>query len=304
MSVKSNNITQSGTVSVFSQKVTDYKLLVKLRLSLTVVFSSLMAFLIASPAGALRWFDVALLALGGFFVTTAANALNQVLEKDYDKLMTRTENRPLAAGRMSVSEAVLLSGFMSLVGITILALFNPWASFFGMLALVLYAFVYTPFKRIGPVAVVIGAVPGALPVLIGAVAVDARISGLALLLFGIQFFWQFPHFWAIGWLGHEDYSKAGYKLFPSKDGKPDSNAGLQSFIYSLFLIPMCFGLYFMGLGSLAAGFVTLALTLGYAVLSWNFYSQSDRSSALKLMFYSFVYLPLVLITFFVDKIFI
>lgn len=303
MPTKTERVQQAGDNLLF-QKLTDYKLLVKLRLSLTVVFSSVMAYLIAASGTSLNWSAAGLLALGGFFVTAAANALNQVLEKDYDKLMQRTANRPLAAGRMSVSEAVLAAGFMSLLGITILALFNPWASFFGTLALVLYAFVYTPFKRIGPIAVLIGAIPGALPVLIGAVAVDGRISVLALVLFGIQFFWQFPHFWAIGWLGHEDYSKAGYKLFPSKDGEPDASAGFQSFIYSLMLMPLCFGLYIQGLGSLLAGIGALVLTLGYASLSWNFYSKCDRKSALMLMFYSFIYLPLVLILFFVDKIFI
>ena len=286
------------------QKVADYKLLVKLRLSLTVVFSSVLAYLIALPAGSINWQGAALLALGGFLVTGAANALNQVLEKDYDRLMKRTANRPLATGRMSVSEAVLFAGFMSLVGIVILALFNPWASFFGTLALVLYAFVYTPMKRIGPVAVFVGAIPGAIPVLIGAVAADARLSVLGLILFGVQFFWQFPHFWAIGWLGHEDYSKAGYKLFPSVNGEPDSSAGMQSFVYALLLMPLCFGLYAMGLGSLIAAVIALVLTLGYAVFSWNFYRQANRKSALLLMFYSFGYLPLVLLTFFIDKIFI
>lgn len=284
------------------QKVSDYKLLVKLRLSLTVVFSSVIAYLIALPSGPINWQGAALLALGGFLVTGAANALNQVLEKDYDRLMKRTANRPLAAGRMSVSEAVLAAGFMSLFGIVLLALFNPWASFFGTLALVLYAFVYTPFKRIGPVAVLIGAVPGALPVLIGVVAVDAQLSALGLILFGIQFFWQFPHFWAIGWLGHEDYSRAGYKLFPSVNGEPDSAAGLQSFVYALLLMPLCFGLYFIGMGTLIAALVALALTIGYAVFSWSFYRQGNRKSALWLMFYSFGYLPLVLLTFFIDKI--
>lgn len=284
------------------QKVSDYKLLVKLRLSLTVVFSSVIAYLIALPSGPINWQGAALLALGGFLVTGAANALNQVLEKDYDRLMKRTANRPLAAGRMSVSEAVLAAGFMSLFGIVLLALFNPWASFFGTLALVLYAFVYTPFKRIGPVAVLIGAIPGALPVLIGVVAVDAQLSALGLILFGIQFFWQFPHFWAIGWLGHEDYSKAGYKLFPSVNGEPDSAAGLQSFVYALLLMPLCFGLYVIGMGTLVAALVALAFTAGYAVFSWNFYRQASRKSALLLMFYSFGYLPLVLLTFFIDKI--
>ncbi len=282
------------------QRLQDYKMLVKFRLTMTVVFSSVMAYLIASR-GAINWTAIIILALGGFLVTGASNALNQVLEKDYDKLMKRTANRPLATGRMSVSEAVMAAGLMSVVGITLLALFNVWAAFFGMLALLLYAFVYTPMKRVSPIAVVIGAFPGALPTLIGAVAVEGELTMLGLVLFAIQFFWQFPHFWSIGWLGYEDYNNAGYKLLPSKDGQRDRNTGLQSFLYALLLLPIPLLPYFMGVSGVVSAVIVLFLSIAYVVVSWNFYQKNDRKAALRVMFYSFLYNPLVLIALFLDK---
>ncbi len=286
----------------FLQKIQDYKMLVKLRLSLTVVFSSVMAFLIASN-GNWTWLAVGLLALGGFLVTGAANALNQTLEKDYDKLMTRTANRPIAAGRMTSSEAVLAAGFMSMIGISLLALFNPWAAFLGTLSLVFYAFVYTPMKRISPVAVLIGAIPGALPTMIGCVAIEGHLSFLAVCLFGLQFFWQFPHFWAIGWLGNEDYSKAGYKLVPMRDGKmDDKEMGWQSLLCALVLIPVGLLPYFSGVSGLLSAVVVSLLGIGYAVMAWRFYRQAERKTALGLMFYSFAYIPFSLILLFIDKI--
>ncbi len=275
-------------------------MLVKFRLTATVVFSSVMAYLIASE-GAINWVAIIILAMGGFLVTSASNALNQVLEKDYDRLMKRTANRPLAAGRMSVSEAVMAAGLMSVVGVTLLALFNVWAAFFGMLALLLYAFVYTPMKRISPLAVLIGAFPGALPTLIGVVAVQGELTMLGLVLFAIQFFWQFPHFWSIGWLGYEDYNKAGYKLLPAK-GLEDRNTGLQSFLYALFLLPIGLLPYFFGMSGIVSAVIVLILSIAYTFLSWNFYKQNNRSAALRVMFFSFLYNPLVLIALFLDKI--
>lgn len=286
----------------FLQKIQDYKMLIKLRLSLTVVFSSVMAFLIASN-GNWTWLAVGFLAVGGFLVTGAANALNQTLEKDYDKLMTRTANRPLAAGRMTSSEAVLAAGFMSMIGISLLALFNPWAAFLGTLSLVFYAFVYTPMKRISPLAVLIGAIPGALPTMIGCVAIEGHLSLLAVCLFGLQFFWQFPHFWAIGWLGNEDYSKAGYKLVPMRDGKmDDKEMGWQSLLCAFVLLPVGSLPYFTGVSGLVSAILVAMLGIGYVVMSWRFYQKPERKTALGLMFYSFAYIPFSLILLFIDKI--
>lgn len=287
---------------VVLQKLQDYHKLIKFRLTITVVFSSVMAFLIAS-SGAINWLAAVILALGGFLVTGAANALNQVLEKDFDKLMKRTADRPLAAGRMSTSEAVMAAGFMALFGISLLALFNPWAAFLGTLALVTYAFIYTPVKRLSPIAVVVGAVPGALPTMIGCVAAQGELTLLALVLFSIQFFWQFPHFWSIAWLGFEDYSKAGYKMVPTQgDDVVSSSIGMQAFLYALFLIPVVVAPYYLGVVGWVSTVVALILTLAYAGFSWRFYRQSDRKAALQLMFFSFTYIPVVLLAMFADKV--
>ncbi|HKK74683.1 MAG TPA: heme o synthase, partial [Saprospiraceae bacterium] len=234
--------------------------------------------------------------------TGAANTLNQVLERDYDAMMKRTADRPLAANRMSVSEAVLAAGLMSLLGITLLAFFNPWTAFLGTLALVLYAFVYTPVKRISPIAVTVGALPGALPTLIGVVAAQGTITSLGLALFFIQFLWQFPHFWSIGWLGFEDYKNAGYRLMPMKGGKPDAAVTWQSILYALFLIPVVMVPYYVGQTGLFSLITLVVLSLVYAVFSWNFYRKQDRKAALMLMFYSISYIPLGLVVLFLDKV--
>ncbi|GJM33187.1 MAG: protoheme IX farnesyltransferase [Saprospiraceae bacterium] len=283
------------------QKVKDYQMLVKFRLTATVVFSSVIAFLIASE-GAINWVAVVILAAGGFLVTGAANTLNQVLEKDFDKLMKRTADRPLAAGRMKDSEAVLAAGLMSLAGILLLALFNPWTAFFGMVALLSYAFLYTPMKRISPIAVIIGAVPGALPTLIGCAAAEGTLTLLALSLFTLQFLWQFPHFWSIGWLGFEDYQKAGYKIVPTLNGKQDPSIGLQSLLYALFLVPVAFLPWYLGVSGIVSAVLVALLGLVYAGFSWNFYKKSNRKSALLLMFFSFFYIPISLIAFLADKV--
>ena len=180
--------------SLIQSKIRDYAQLIKMRLALTVVFSSVMAYLIGL-GGSIEWLPLLILAAGGFLITGAANTLNQVLEREYDAQMKRTAGRPLAANRMTVSEAVLAAGMMSMLGIILLAFFNPWTAFLGTLALVLYAFVYTPMKRISPLAVAVGALPGALPTLIGVVAAQGSITQLGIALFFIQFLWQFPHVW-------------------------------------------------------------------------------------------------------------
>ncbi|MFK7935110.1 MAG: heme o synthase [Saprospiraceae bacterium] len=293
--------TVKNTTSIFGQKVADYQSLVKFRLTMTVVFSSVMAYLIAAN-GSIDWLSVGMLALGGFLVTGAANALNQVLEKDYDKLMTRTANRPLATGRMATSEAVLAAGLMSLGGITLLALFNPLTAFLGMVALLSYAYLYTPLKRVSPIAITVGAFPGALPTLIGCVAVEGQITMLGLSLFCIQFIWQFPHFWAIGWLGFDDYKKAGYKLIPTQNGERDKNTGLQSFIYALILVPLGVLPFYLGITGIVSAVIAVVFALAYAGMGWNLYQKCNRKAALQLMFISFFYIPVVFVAMYFDKI--
>lgn len=269
-------------------------MLVKMRLTLLVVFTSMMAYLVVA-GGSATMMGLFLLAVGGFLVTGAANALNQVLEKEHDRNMTRTADRPITAGRMKASEAVLFAGLACLIGVSILALFNPLTSLLGMLSLICYSFVYTPMKRYSTAAVAVGAIPGALPALIGCTAFEGTITMLGLGLFALQFLWQFPHFWAIGYLSFDDYQKAGYKLLPEdKSGNVDRNLGLQSTIYALFMIPVIASLYFLGASSFTASLIVMITSILYIGFSYNFHRKFDRASGLKLMFYSFVYLPIVL----------
>ena len=270
-------------------------MLVKFKLTLMVVMTSGLAYLIAAGA-ATDIITLLLLTVGGFFVSGAANGINQVLEKDYDTLMDRTKNRPLPSERMKSSEAVLFSGLSLVVGTLCLGLINPLTAFVGMCSFVLYAFVYTPLKRYSTISVAIGAIPGALPVLIGVVAFESTFTTLALVLFLIQFLWQFPHFWAIAYLSFEDYERAGYKLLPlSKEGKIDRNLGAYSAIYALLIVPTVLWAYMSGVETniYVLGLVILS-TLIYAAMAIRMQLKPSRSTALGLMFSSFFYLPIVL----------
>jgi protoheme IX farnesyltransferase len=277
-------------------KLKDYVMLVKLRLSLVVVISSVLGYMIAAK-GAGNVIDIIKISIGGFLVTGAANALNQVLEKDFDVLMTRTADRPVATGRMKSSEAVMFAGVSCLFGISILATFNPVTAFIGMLSLILYAFVYTPLKRYSTLAVAVGAIPGALPVMIGVTAFEGTVTLFAFALFVIQFLWQFPHFWSIGFLGFEDYNRAGYKLLPEEDGKINRNLGLSSIFYAAMIIPVAIWIFLRMDAGLESTFSVILCTLVYIYFSYNFHKKFERTSALKLMFFSFFYLPLVLISY-------
>lgn len=277
-------------------KMDDMYLLVKFRLTLMVVVSSMFAYLIAAGSQ-FSWLFFALLTIGGFCVTAASNGINQVLEKEFDALMTRTKNRPLAANRMKTSEAVLISGLFLVIGVLCLAFINPLVAFLGMSSFILYAFVYTPLKRYSTISVAVGAIPGAFPVLIGVVAHDGGLTVLAIALFLIQFLWQFPHFWAISFLSFDDYNDAGYKLLPKgDDGRIDKNLGAYSAVYSLLIIPTILWAYYQGVETHVIGIVALmVLTLIYTAMAILMQKNKDRKSALMLMFSSFFYLPLVLI---------
>ncbi len=270
-------------------RVDDFKQLVKFRLNLMVVVSAVLAYFIAAGGwGSLK--QVVVLALGGFLVTGASNTLNQVLEKDFDKMMDRTKNRPMPQGRMTISQAVMNAGWMSVIGITLLAMLNPWAGLLGAISLLLYSFIYTPIKRVSPVSVTIGAIPGAMPALIGCVAFEGTITPLGLLLFGMMFFWQFPHFWAIAELAKEDYRKAGFKIIAD-----DANAatlGIQSLIHATFLLPIVGGLYYFGYIGIINLVLMSLMTMVYMWLCYAFSEKQTRKSALTVMFSSFFYLPL------------
>lgn len=299
--MENNRAQQANVFEGLRQTVTDFGLLVKFKLTLLVLFSAVMSYAIVCE-GVVNWGAMLLLAVGGFLVTGAANALNQVLERDYDRLMPRTANRPVATGRMTVSTAVLLAGLMALLGISMLSVFNPLTGFLGTLSLISYAFVYTPMKRSTPLAVVVGAVPGALPLIIGCVAHEGFISPTAWMLFALQFLWQFPHFWAVAWLADEDYKKAGFYLLPSKNGEKDKTTGLLSFAFCLLMVGsavLSFWLDYVG----AAATVVLVLLNGYwAWHCWLLYRTCERTAARKQMFISFMHLPLSLIVLLVDRI--
>lgn len=283
--------------TIFSRiltKVKDYGTLIKFKLSVTVVFSAVMAYLIALKSP-IDYSQLLILVLGGIFTTGASSALNQAVEKDYDKLMSRTANRPVAAGRMSTSEAVLVAGFMSLLGVSFLAYFNPITGILGMISLILYAFIYTPLKRISNISVTVGAIPGALPVVIGCTAANnGTLTILALGLFGIQFFWQFAHFWAIAWLADEDYKKAGFFLLPSKNGEKNRSVGIYCVLYTAAIFPFIALLYLSNnITGIAASLLSVT-TLGYLYFCFNLAKYFDRKKALELMFAALLYLPIVL----------
>jgi heme o synthase len=282
-------------VVVVYSKLADYSLLVKTKLSLTVVLTAVVGYLIAAKDH-INIGVLITLALGGFLVTAAANAINEVLEKDFDALMKRTSVRPLAAGRMKISEAVLFAGLACLIGVSLLALLNPVTAILGMLSFVIYAFVYTPLKRYSTIAVAIGAIPGALPVLLGCTAYEGQFSYLSIGLFAIQFLWQFPHFWSIGFNGFEDYSKAGYKLLPvDQHGNIERKLGLHAVLYVLMITPILIGMYAVSVITLPMLVGCMIVTTAYAYFGWLFHASFDRKTALSLMFSSFFYMPCILL---------
>ena len=245
--------------------ISDFNKLIKLRLTLTVVFSASVSFLIGSKVqGDIIWINWAILTLGGFLVTSAANGFNEIIEKDLDKLMTRTMDRPLPSGRMTTGQALVLSLFMGIAGTLILVRLNFLTGVLSVFSIFLYAFLYTPMKRKSPIAVFVGAIPGALPPLIGYFASFASfdvptITKIPYILFLIQFVWQFPHFWAIAWVLDDDYKKAGFRLLPTT--KRDKTSATITLMSALLLIPVGlmpvfynFGGYIYGVVSLVGGF--------------------------------------------------
>lgn len=293
------------TIAYSSNKIKDYFQLVKPNLSFLVVFSSVIGYLLA-PNAQFDWAQILLLFLGGALVTSGANVINQILERNSDKLMKRTAGRPLPDGRMAVSEAVVLSTVTSLAGFAIMYFgFNPLAALLSVISSVIYGFIYTPMKRIHPICILIGAIPGALPPLIGWTAATGTLSEVSDFggwsLFLIQFFWQFPHLWAIAWVGYEDYQKAGIRMLPSREGKT-SFTGLQSMFYSITLIPLVLIPYALGMTGRLGMWLSVLLGFLYFMASFNFYLKNDKVSAKKLMYASFIYLPVVLIVLLFDKI--
>lgn len=286
--------------SLIGTKAKAYFELLKFRLSALVAFSCAFGYVLASPQ--LSWINLMWVFFGGFMLSGASVTVNQIIEKDLDKLMTRTQNRPLPTNRLSVNEALYFSIVCFVVGVTVLYLTtNLLTTSLSILSMVLYSFVYTPLKRVGPIAVFVGAIPGALPPLLGWTAATGSISHEALIIFGIQFIWQFPHFWAIAWVADDDYKKAGFKLLPS-GGQRDFNTAIQIVIYTLFLIPL--GLLPAKFGITGINSAIVATVCGVLFLAQTFYllKEGDRNAALRIMFGSFLYLPIVQIAYLMDKI--
>lgn len=274
--------------------------LVKFRLSFLVAFSCIFGYILATPR--IDWTILTMLFIGGFLFSGSAVTINQIIEKDLDALMDRTKNRPLPAGRLSINEAMIFSFLCLISGIVILFLFtNILTVLLSILSLILYSFAYTPLKRVGPVAVFVGAIPGALPPLLGWIASTGQITHEALVIFGIQFIWQFPHFWAIAWVADEDYKKAGFKLLPS-GGQKDLNTAIQIMVYTMCLIPLGLLPASFGITGINSAIVATVCGAIFFAQTFSLMRSGDRRSALKIMFGSFLYLPIVQIAYLLDKV--
>jgi len=268
--------------------------LTKFRLSFLVVLSAVISyFTIAPEINTLKLIGII---IGGFLVTGAANGFNQVIERNLDKLMTRTFNRPLPQNILSKSEALVFCTLLALGGIFILSFYvNILSGLLGALSVLLYTAVYTPLKRKTPFSVFVGAFPGAIPTLIGAVAGSdgfGEFTFYAWLLFAVQFMWQFPHFWAIAWVSHDDYKKAGFFMLPSLGGR-DKSSAFQVVMYTIFLIPVSLLPQVFGLANLVSGIFVFLFGLFFLLQAITLYLKMDLQSARRLMFGSFLYLPLV-----------
>lgn len=296
------NISENSISDFLILRIGAYKDLIKFRLSALVTFSAVFGFILGDSGVVFSWVEFFALMVGGFLVSGASGAANEIWERDIDKLMKRTENRPLPLNLISLKEAYWFTSIIALLGIAILWIFtNPLTTVLGVLSMVLYVFVYTPLKRVGPIAVFVGAIPGAMPPLLGWTAATGAISHEALIIFGIQFIWQFPHFWAIAWVSDEDYKRAGFKLLPS-GGQKDLNTAIQIMIYTLFLLPLGLLPTYFGLTGINSGIVATICGVLFLAQTFSLMKDCSRKSALKIMFGSFLYLPIVQIAYLLDKV--
>lgn len=295
-------VVKSKSSLYISGKMQDYRLLIKFSLSFMVAFSAVISYLLAPKVVEYSWSMITLLFLGGLLVTGSANAVNEIAEKDTDAQMKRTANRPIAAGRMSVQEATIAAVVMLVVGLFILwHYFNLLSASISLFSWFVYAFMYTPLKKISAISVLVGAVPGALPCLIGWAAGNDDVSAGGWVLFALQFFWQFPHFWAIAWVAHKDYSNAGFKLMPSVEG-PTKYSAIQSVIYSLVLIPVGMLPFWVGMSGMISLWIVFGANLFMIWLCVRLFLDMERKAARRVMFASYFYLPIVLLALLADKI--
>ncbi|MBR9999724.1 MAG: heme o synthase [Cyclobacteriaceae bacterium] len=281
-------------------KIRAYVELLKLRLSFLVVFSSAFGYVLGNK-GVWDWPSFFLFCLGGFMISGSAVTLNQIFETSYDRVMKRTKDRPLPTGKINSLEAFIYAAGLLMAGFfIILVSANMLTAMLSLVSLILYALIYTPLKRVGPVAVLVGAIPGALPPLLGWTAATGTIAFEALIIFGIQFIWQFPHFWAIAWIADDDYKKAGFKLLPG-NGKKDLNTAFQIMIYTLFLIPLGLLPATFGLTGIYSAMIATVCGVLFLAQTFRHMRNCSRESALWIMYGSFIYLPIVQIAFLFDK---
>ncbi len=294
----SNTTYTSITASTF---LSDFKAVTKMGLSISVVFSSVAGYLLAAET--IHFPTLLLLAIGGYFMVGASNVFNQIIERDLDALMDRTKNRPIPAGRMTLNYAFVLAILLTVAGLSILYSINARTAMFGAISICLYTSAYTPLKTKTPLSVFVGAIPGAIPFMLGWVAATGKFGIEPGVLFMLQFFWQFPHFWAIGWFLHEDYQKAGFNMLPT--GKRDKGTALQAIIYIVWTILISIIPVFGFTGQLQLSIVATVLVFACGI--WFLYfgfqlfkNQTDKA-ARQLMLASVVYITLIQIIYISDK---
>jgi protoheme IX farnesyltransferase len=281
-------------------RIGSYVQLIKLRLTLLVVFSAAITFAYAAK-GQLKWTELLLMILGGILTTGSANSLNQIIEKDTDKLMHRTQNRPMPTYKLSTAEALTFAISIGVAGIFILTYyFNLITGILGLFSIISYAFIYTPLKLKSSFAVFVGAIAGAMPPLLGYVAYTNQFGFEPGIMFAIQFIWQFPHFWAIAWVLDEDYRRANIFLLPSKEGRGKSSA-LQIMLFTLVLIPVSLLPIKFGMAGTTLGIISILAGIAFFMQSVKLYKECSVKAARELMFGSFIYLPVVQIILLIDK---
>jgi protoheme IX farnesyltransferase len=299
--MQENTTIGNSTSFALTSKVKDYFQLIKFTLSFMVVFSTVVSYLLA-PNIRFDLLQVLLLFAGGMLITGSANAVNMILEKKSDSLMKRTANRPVASGRMSKTEATVFATVAVILGEFIMwRFFNFQSAMVGLFSWFLYGFIYTPLKTINSISVLIGAIPGALPCLIGWVAATDDFSAGGWILFAIQFLWQFPHFWAIAWVAHRDYTAAGFKLLPGDKG-PTKFTALQTIMYSALMIPVGVLPYYYNMAGMVSMWIVLVCNLWMLMVSVKLYVRMDVKSARGVMFSSYFYLMIVLLSLYANKI--
>ncbi len=298
---KQSNTLSTTTTTVKQSLISDFKEITKMRLAISVVFSSVAGYLLGVET--IDFTTLFLLAIGGYFMVGASNAYNQIIEKDLDALMDRTKNRPIPAGRMTVQSAFIIATVFTVLGIAILYYINPQTAMFGAISIFLYTCAYTPLKTKTPLAVFVGAIPGAIPFMLGWVAATDDFGIEPGTLFALQFFWQFPHFWAIGWFLYNDYKKGGFFMLPT--GKQDKGTAVQTIMYTIWTVLISIVPVFGITGRLKLSVIaaTVVFGLGMFMLYYaiQLFKKMTEKAAKQLMLASVSYITLVQIIYVVDK---